>query len=75
MTRIEIDARALRCPMPLLKLKQALANVTLGDQVQLGATDAGAWRDIPAFVALTQHRLIEKSQTTDEFWFVVEKGE
>jgi tRNA 2-thiouridine synthesizing protein A len=49
--------------------------VTLGDQVQLGATDAGAWRDIPAFVALTQHRLIEKSQTTDEFWFVVEKGE
>ena len=75
MTRIEIDARALRCPMPLLKLKQALANMTLGDQVQLAASDAGAWRDIPAFVALTQHRLIEKSQAADEFSFVVEKGE
>ncbi|MDO7635259.1 MAG: sulfurtransferase TusA family protein [Porticoccaceae bacterium] len=75
MIRIEIDARTLRCPMPLLKLKQALANVMLGDLVQLSATDAGAWRDIPAFVALTQHRLIEKSQTADEFCFVVEKGE
>jgi tRNA 2-thiouridine synthesizing protein A len=75
MIRIEIDARTLRCPMPLLKLKQAWANVMLGDLVQLSATDAGAWRDIPAFVALTQHRLIEKSQTADEFCFVVEKGE
>jgi tRNA 2-thiouridine synthesizing protein A len=61
--------------MPLLKLKQALAIVSLGDEIRLRASDAGAWRDVPAFVALTDHRLIEKSHISDEYYFVVEKGE
>jgi len=75
MIRIDVDARTMRCPMPLLKLKQALANVSLGDEIRLSATDAGAWRDVPVFVSLTGHRLIEKSHISDEYYFVVEKGE
>jgi len=75
MKRIDVDARTMRCPMPLLKLKQALAMVSMGDEIRLRVTDAGAWRDVPAFVALSRHRLIEKSHNTDEYYFVVEKGE
>ncbi|MDX1341195.1 MAG: sulfurtransferase TusA family protein [Reinekea sp.] len=75
MKRTLVDARKLRCPLPLLKLKQALAQIEVGDEVGITATDAGSWRDIPAFVELTNHLLIEQQSKNDEFWFVVRKGD
>ena len=65
----------MRCPLPLLKLKQALAQVDLGVSLLIKVTDAGALRDIPAYLGLTKHTLIEQSQHNDDYWFVVEKGE
>lgn len=70
---ITIDARELRCPMPLLKLKQALAASLPGATVEIIATDRGALRDIPAYLALTQHRLIEQVEQATEFRFKVQK--
>lgn len=75
MKRTSIDARNLRCPLPLLKLKQGLAGVEIGNEIELTATDAGSWRDIPAFVALTQHNILEAVAEGDTFRFVVLKGE
>lgn len=53
-----VDARDLRCPMPLLKAKQALSRVHPGDLVQVLATDAGAARDFPAYTSLSGHLLL-----------------
>lgn len=75
MTRTLVDARNLRCPLPLLKLKQALASVSIGDEVAVEATDVGSWRDIPAFVDLTDHELTEKSNESGVYFYVVRKGE
>jgi tRNA 2-thiouridine synthesizing protein A len=75
MMRSLVDARGMRCPLPLLKLKQGLAQLEIGDQVEITATDAGSWRDIPAFITLTQHEIIEQQSINDEFRFVVQKGE
>jgi TusA-related sulfurtransferase len=75
MKRTSIDARKLRCPLPLLKLKQGLASLEIGDVIEILATDEGSWRDIPAFVELTQHEFVEQQKIGDEFHFVVQKGE
>ncbi len=75
MKRILVDARKLRCPLPLLKLKQGIVQAALGDEIALRATDAGSWRDVPAFIGLTKHTLTEQMQVNDEYWFVVVKGE
>ncbi|WP_040556446.1 sulfurtransferase TusA family protein [Reinekea blandensis] len=75
MTQILVDASELRCPLPLLKLKQALAQVQIGDEVVLLATDAGSCRDVPAFVALTAHQLISQQETDGQYRFAVQKGE
>ena len=75
MNHKQIDARGMRCPMPLLKLKQGLSDAAVGDILTVVATDAGSWRDIPAYVALTAHILIDQKESTDEYLFVVEKGE
>lgn len=53
-----IDARGLRCPMPLLKAKQALNRASPGELIQVFATDAGADRDFPTFAKLSGHELI-----------------
>lgn len=54
----QIDARGLRCPMPLLKAKQALNRAPAGGLVRVLATDAGAARDFPVFVTLSGHLLV-----------------
>lgn len=75
MKRHFIDACGLRCPLPLLKLKQGIAQALSGDELVINATDAGSWRDIPAFVNMTQHVLIEQTKTNDVYCFTVVKGE
>lgn len=44
-----VNGKSLACPMPLLKLKMALKNTTIGDSVYLTATDANSCHDIGAF--------------------------
>lgn len=56
----QVDARGLRCPMPLLKAKQALNRAPAGGLVQVLATDAGAERDFPVFTRLSGHKLVRR---------------
>jgi TusA-related sulfurtransferase len=61
--------------MPLLKLKQSLSAMSIGQCIEVIATDAGAYRDIPAFIALTSHRLHKCQAQENEFYFLIEKGQ
>jgi tRNA 2-thiouridine synthesizing protein A len=70
-----LDVSGLRCPMPLLKTKQALSSMISGQVVKVVCTDAGSWRDIPAFVELTVHSLLLSEQSDGQFIFMIQKGE
>jgi len=69
-----LDTSDLRCPMPLLKTKQSLSSMQPGQILKVVSTDSGSWRDIPAFVDLSPHKLIEKQQSDSLFLFLIEKG-
>lgn len=71
----ELDVCGLRCPMPLLKTKQALSSMMVKQIVKVTATDAGSWRDIPAFIDLVDHTLLSKQQVDQKYIFYIEKGE
>jgi tRNA 2-thiouridine synthesizing protein A len=60
---IDLNCQGLPCPLPLLKLKVALHSVDDNAIICLTATDAVSLRDIPAFLNITPHRLVE--QTTE----------
>jgi len=60
--------------MPLLKTKQALSSMNSGQVLKIEATDAGSWRDIPAFVDLTNHELLNQEQNDEQFIFYILKG-
>ncbi|AFJ02564.1 Molybdopterin biosynthesis MoeB protein [Methylophaga frappieri] len=70
----EIDTSGLNCPLPVLKARQALAELTTGQQLHLIATDKGAAKDIPAFCKMTGNALIDSSETDDKLHFIIEKG-
>jgi TusA-related sulfurtransferase len=63
----EVDARGLNCPLPILKAKKALADMTSGQVLKVVATDPGSMRDFQAFARQTGNELIEQTRSDDEF--------
>jgi tRNA 2-thiouridine synthesizing protein A len=49
-----LDARGLRCPLPVLKLEKRLETLSPGETLLLRATDPIAKIDVPLYC--TQHR-------------------
>jgi tRNA 2-thiouridine synthesizing protein A len=56
----ELDARGLNCPLPILKAKKALADMTSGQVLRVISTDSGSVRDFQAFAKQTGNELIEQ---------------
>lgn len=69
-----LDCTGLRCPLPLLRLKQQLARLAPGTVLEVTATDSGARRDIPAWLALTAHRLLAQGEQGGLYLFLIECG-
>lgn len=70
---LELDARGLDCPMPLLKAKQALNRLQSGEQLRVLATDPGSQRDFRVFAEQSGHLLLESEALDGEFIYVLQK--
>lgn len=68
-----LDASGLTCPMPLLKAKQALNRLPSGALLRVIATDPGSVRDFEVFARQSGHELIESSQSSTRFEFLLRK--
>ena len=64
---IDVDARGLNCPLPILKAKKALADMHSGEVLKVVATDPGSVRDFQAFSRQTGNELVEQSSGEKEF--------
>lgn len=69
----QLDARGLRCPLPLLKLKQALHGMAAGEEIEVWTTDPGAVRDFQAFLRQAGHQLLDLSESPGECYFLIRK--
>lgn len=54
----EVDARGLNCPLPILRAKKALADMTTGQVLKVVSTDPGSTRDFQAFCKQTGNDLL-----------------
>ena len=64
---IEVDARGLNCPLPILKAKKALSGLESGQTVRVISTDAGSVRDFQAFAKQTGNELVEQQTAGSDF--------
>jgi tRNA 2-thiouridine synthesizing protein A len=69
----ELDARGLKCPLPILKAKKALADMTSGQVLRVVATDPGAVRDFQAFARQTGNTLLEHTAVDKDFIFFMQR--
>jgi TusA-related sulfurtransferase len=69
----ELDVRGLNCPLPILKAKKTLAELSSGQVLRILATDPGSTRDFQAFARQTGHELLEQTQQQDEFVHLLRK--
>lgn len=72
---ISVDAQGLQCPMPLLKAKQALNKIEVGQDVEVLATDAGSFRDFHAFAKQGSHELLLAEECQGIYRYVIRKGQ
>lgn len=74
MADVVVDARGLQCPMPVIKVSQAVKTIDSGQTLEVIATDRGALSDIPAWAKDMGHALKEQFEADNEFHFIVQKG-
>ena len=69
----ELDARGLSCPLPILKTKKALSDLTSGQVLKVVATDPGSVKDMQAFANQTGNPLLETSEENKDYVFYLKK--
>ena len=68
-----LDARGLNCPLPILKAKKALTELTSGQLLKVIATDSGSVRDFQAFAKQTGNELVDQQTAGSEFIHVLRR--
>ncbi|MEE9580867.1 MAG: sulfurtransferase TusA family protein [Nitrosomonadaceae bacterium] len=69
----ELDVRGLNCPLPILRSKKSLADMTSGQVLRIIATDPGAVIDFQVFSDQTGNILLSLSEINKEFTFYIKK--
>ena len=75
MPDLEVDARGLLCPLPVLRLARALRPAPAGTVALLLATDPAAVADVEAFCREGGHALLSTERQAALFLFRVRKGD
>lgn len=69
----ELDTRGLNCPLPILKAKKALSEMTSGELLRVVSTDAGSVRDFQAFARQTGNELVQQTTAGNDFTHVLKR--
>jgi tRNA 2-thiouridine synthesizing protein A len=69
----ELDARGLNCPLPILRAKKALNELSGGQVLRILATDPGSVKDFEAFAKQTGNELLSSTESGGEFHFLMKK--
>jgi TusA-related sulfurtransferase len=69
----QVDARGLVCPMPTIRLGQAIRKVEIGQLVQVWTDDPGSRENMAAWCKNTRHELVDSSADETTFKYTVRR--
>ena len=70
---LTLDLKGLLCPIPVVKMAQAIKTVPLAGIIEATATDPGIMADIPAWCRTTGHKLLSMERREKVINFVVQR--
>jgi len=69
----ELDARGLNCPLPILRTKKKLSELSSGQVLRIATTDPSSVKDFQMFAKQTGHQLLAQSDADKQFTFFLQK--
>ena len=69
-----LDATRLMCPMPVIKLSQKITDLSVGDKIEIFATDPGVKHDIPAWCRVHGHSVLDIEERDAKIVLLIEKN-
>lgn len=70
---MELDARGLNCPLPILRAKKSISQLGVGQTLKILATDPGSVKDFESFCKQTGNELLQSVENDGEFSFLIKK--
>ncbi len=70
----KIDCVGLFCPIPILKTREAVATLELGQVLEMTSDDPASDADMRSWVARTGHELLAVDRIGPVFRFLVRKS-
>jgi len=71
---IELDARRLMCPMPVIRTQNIIKTLNWADKVRVTCTDPGVMQDIPAWCRINGHTVLLAEEVDGEYVLTIEVG-
>ena len=72
-TMTTLDLKGLVCPIPIVKVSQAIKQIQVGEVIEALATDPGVLADIPAWCKTSGNELVKMERVDKVFHFVVRR--
>jgi len=69
----EFNARGMSCPLPIVKTKKSLLDMTSGQVLKVISTDCGSVKDMAAFAEQTGNPLLSTAEKNGEYTFYLKK--
>lgn len=70
---IIVDTRGTFCPVPIIKLSEAIRNIDEGGVVELVSDDGAIVFDLPAWCNSAGHEIVADSRDGDDYVYRVRK--
>lgn len=70
---VELDARRLACPLPILRAKNSLSGMSSGQVLRVVTTDKGSPSDFAEFCSNTGNELLSSTTENGEFVFLIRR--
>lgn len=69
-----LDAKGLACPMPIVRTKKAMDELSSGQVLEIHATDKGAKNDLTAWAKSGGHAVLADCEEDGVLKFWIQKG-
>jgi len=68
-----LDCIGLYCPMPVIRTKQEMDKLAIGETLEVLADDPAAEEDLKAWAKRTGQKILEIEKTTEGLRFLIKK--
>lgn len=70
---VTLDCRGTLCPMPVIRVSQAIKKIEVGQVIEMLTTDPGSVPDMDAWSRQTGHELLSRNEREGVYTFYIRR--